>query len=100
MSETLDEATPRIEVNYAERIPNNVDLASDRRLQRAMEKWQPDFLDWWNSMGPDGFQAAEVYLRTAVGADPKGWAVFDYVKMPDYRWGILLAAKEEGPPCF
>ena len=96
MSETLDQATPRIEVNYAERIPNNVDLASDRRLQRAMEKWQPDFLDWWNSMGPDGFQAAEVYLRTAVGADPKGWAVFDYVKMPDYRWGILLAAKEEG----
>jgi len=90
----METTTPTVEVNYAERIPNNVDLASDRRLQRAMEKWQPDFLDWWNSMGPDGFQQADVYLRTAVGADPNGWAVFDYVKMPDYRWGILLAAQE------
>jgi hypothetical protein len=24
-----------------------------------------------------------------------GWAKFDYVKMPDYRWGILLAPQEE-----
>ena len=96
MNETIPEAPPRVEVNYADRIPNNVDLASDRRLQRAMERWQPDFLEWWRNMGPDGFQEADVYLRTAVGADPKGWAVFDYVKMPDYRWGILLAAKEEG----
>ena len=28
--------------------------------------------------------------------DPKGWAKFDYVRMPEYRWGILLAAPEEG----
>jgi benzoyl-CoA 2,3-dioxygenase component B len=28
--------------------------------------------------------------------DPKGWAKFDYVKMPDYRWGILLAPQQEG----
>ncbi len=96
MAEQHEERTPKVEVNYADRIPNNVDLASDRKLQKAMEKWQPEFIEWWKSMGPDGFQDAEVYLRTAVGADPKGWAVFDYVKMPDYRWGILLAAKEEG----
>ncbi|WP_428633350.1 benzoyl-CoA 2,3-epoxidase subunit BoxB [Sedimenticola sp.] len=96
MSEQTVEMSPTIEVNYADKIPNNVNLSEDRRLQRAMEKWQPEFIDWWKSMGPDGFQEAEVYLRTAVGADPKGWAVFDYVKMPEYRWGILLASKEEG----
>jgi benzoyl-CoA 2,3-dioxygenase component B len=42
-------------------------------------------------MGPNGFQESMVYLRTAVSVDAKGWAKFDYVKMPDYRWGILLA---------
>ena len=47
-------------------------------------------------MGPEGFQESLVYLRTAVSVDPKGWAKFDYVKMPDYRWGILLAPQDEG----
>jgi benzoyl-CoA 2,3-dioxygenase component B len=74
-----------------ERIPNNVDLASDRRLQRALEAWQPSFLDWWKQMGPDGFQEDLVYLRTAVSVEPDGWANFSYVKMPEYRWGIFLA---------
>jgi benzoyl-CoA 2,3-dioxygenase component B len=41
--------------------------------------------------GPDGFQAAEIYLRTAVGVDQEGWAKFGFVRMPEYRWGILLA---------
>ncbi len=74
-----------------DRIPNNVDLASDRRLQRALEGWQPSFLDWWKDMGPHGFQEDQVYLRTAVSVEPDGWANFDWVKMPDYRWGIFLA---------
>ncbi|GAB4513796.1 MAG: benzoyl-CoA 2,3-epoxidase subunit BoxB [Haliangiales bacterium] len=77
-----------------EKIPNNVDLSSDRRLQRALEKWQPKFLDWWMDMGPDGFQADNIYLRTAVSVEAKGWAHFDYVKMPDYRWGIFLEPKQ------
>ena len=47
-------------------------------------------------MGPVGYQQSEVYLRTAVGVDPAGWAKFGYVKMPSYRWGILLAPKVEG----
>ena len=38
--------------DYAEKIPNNVGLAEDRRLQRALESWQPDFLSWWETMGP------------------------------------------------
>src|SRR5499427_4260712 len=74
-----------------ERIPNNVNLAEDKRLQRALEQWQPNFLQWWMEMGPSGFQAHQVYLRTAVSVNADGWAHFDFVKMPDYRWGIFLA---------
>ncbi|MEB2351061.1 MAG: benzoyl-CoA 2,3-epoxidase subunit BoxB [Burkholderiaceae bacterium] len=77
-------------VNYSEKIPNNVNLAEDRTLQRALEHWQPGFLNWWQDMGPDGSTAYDVYLRTAVSVDPSGWAQFGYVKMPDYRWGIFL----------
>jgi len=81
-------------IDYTEKIPNNVDLAGDRALQRALEQWQPNFLRWWGDMGPEGAQAFDVYLRTAVSVDPSGWAHFDYVKMPDYRWGIFLTAPE------
>jgi benzoyl-CoA 2,3-epoxidase subunit B len=77
-----------------EKIPNNVDLSSDRRLQRALEAWQPRFIDWWKEMGPVGFQARDVYLRTAVSVEAGGWAHFDFVKMPDYRWGIFLEPKD------
>jgi len=78
-------------IDYSERIPNNVDLANDRTLQRALEHWQPRFLDWWREMGPHDFAAADVYLRTAVGVDAQGWASYGAVKMPEYRWGIFLA---------
>ena len=84
-----------VNVDYSSTIPNNVGLASDRRILRALEGWHPGYLDWWLDMGPEGFQEALVYLRTAVSVDPKGWAKFDYVRMPDYRWGILLAPAEE-----
>ena len=77
-------------INYSEKIPNNVNLAEDRTLQRALEQWQPNFLGWWDDMGPDGSQNFDVYLRTAVSVDPQGWAQFGHVKMPDYRWGIFL----------
>jgi len=85
-----------VEVNYDDRIPNNVALSSDKQLQRALETWRPKYLDWWNDMGPEGFQESSVYLRTAVGVDPSGWAKFGFVKMPEYRWGVLLAPKIEG----
>ncbi len=78
-------------IDYSERIPNNVNLANDRTLQRALEHWQPKFLDWWQEMGPHDFARADVYLRTAVGVDAQGWASYGEVKMPDYRWGIFLA---------
>ncbi|MEM6925378.1 MAG: benzoyl-CoA 2,3-epoxidase subunit BoxB [Myxococcota bacterium] len=82
-------------IDYNERIPNNVGLSDNRRLQRALEKWQPAYLDWWRQMGPEGWQEKDVYLRTAVSVDKGGWAHFDYVQMPEYRWGIFLADAEE-----
>ena len=90
-----------VAVSYDEAIPNNVGLSSDGQVKRALETWRPNYLDWWNDMGPDGYQESEVYLRTAVGVDPAGWAKFGYVKMPTYRWGVLLAPKVEGRsiPC-
>ncbi len=83
-------------VDLQAKIPNNVNLAGDKKLQRALEQWQPAFIDWWKEMGPEGFQAHDVYLRTAIDVGADGWAHFDYVKMPDYRWGIFLSPKEEG----
>ena len=77
-------------INYSDKIPNNVDLGGDRTLQRALEQWQPNFLNWWGDVGPEGSSNFDVYLRTAVSVDPQGWAQFGHVKMPDYRWGIFL----------
>ena len=76
--------------DYAEKIPNNVSLADDRRLQRALESWQPNFLTWWETMGP-ALPTQDVYLRTAVNVGREGWAQFGHVPMRDYRWGIFLA---------
>lgn len=85
-------------MSLTDSIPNNVDLGSDKKLLRALEKWQPDFIKWWVEMGPEGFQGDEIYLRTATSVDPKGWAHYEYVKMPDYRWGIFLTPREEARP--
>jgi len=78
-------------IDYKERIPNNVGLADDPTLQRALEHWQPHFLDWWRELGPSSFHGADVYLRTATSVDAKGWATYGTTKMPEYRWGIFLA---------
>ena len=77
-------------INYSEKIPNNVNLGEDRTLQRALEGWQPNFINWWDDVGPEGSTNYDVYLRTAVSVDPNGWAQFGHVKMRDYRWGIFL----------
>ena len=80
----------------AERIPNNVDLHLNKRLQRALEHWQPAYIQWWHDMGPQGFQHYhQVYVRTAISVDAAGWAHFEYVRLPEYRWGIFLADRVE-----
>jgi benzoyl-CoA 2,3-dioxygenase component B len=81
-------------VDYESKIPNNVDLSSDKRLQRALEHWLPKYLDWWHEMGPTDYEDKPVYLRTAVSVDADGWAQFGHVRMPEYRWGIFLAEPE------
>ncbi|MCH2555334.1 MAG: benzoyl-CoA 2,3-epoxidase subunit BoxB [SAR116 cluster bacterium] len=82
-------------VSYDTKIPNNVNLSSDRRVLKALEKWHPGYIDWWTKLIPQQFQDAKVYLRTAIGVETGGWAKFDYVKMPEYRWGILIAPQVE-----
>jgi len=84
-----------INVSYDTQIPNNVGLSSDKRVLKALEKWHPGYINWWNDLIPRQFQESLVYLRTAISVDPKGWAKFDYVRMPEYRWGILLAPQVE-----
>ena len=88
-----------INVSYDTQIPNNVGLSQDRKVLKALQKWHPGYIDWWNKLIPQNFQDSMVYLRTAVSVDPKGWAKFDYVKMPEYRWGMSIASarKVEGP---
>jgi benzoyl-CoA 2,3-dioxygenase component B len=85
-----------VNVDYDGLIPNNVELNRDARVKKALEKWHPGYIDWWHDMGPQSFPQSLVYLRTAVSVDPKGWAKFDYVRMPEYKWGILLAPQVEG----
>jgi benzoyl-CoA 2,3-epoxidase subunit B len=81
--------------DYTERIPNNVGLHEDRRLQRALESWQPNFLSWWDRMGPT-LPTRDVYLRTAVTVGREGWAQWGFVPMREYRWGVFLAEREPG----
>src|SRR5437764_12201030 len=83
--------------DYGEKIPNNVALHEDRRLQRALESWQPNFLTWWQTMGPT-LPTQDVYLRTAVNVGRDGWAQFGHVPMPEYRRGIFLAERAPGRP--
>ena len=80
----------RPKIDFDAKIPNNVDLAGDRKLQRALERWQPNFLDWWGDMGP-AVDTKDVFLRTAVDVGREGWAHFDHVPMNEYRWGVFLA---------
>ena len=39
-------------IDYASKIPNNVNLDQNKTLQRALEGWQPKYLEWWKEMGP------------------------------------------------
>ena len=50
-------------INYSEKIPNNVNLSEDRTLQRALEQWQPNFINWWDDMGP---RAPKTWTCTCV----------------------------------
>jgi benzoyl-CoA 2,3-dioxygenase component B len=84
---TMSHAT----VDLNAKIPNNVGLADDPKVRRALEHWQPKYLSWWREMGPSDFAGRDVWLRTAIDVGADGWANWDYVKMPEYRWGVFLS---------
>src|SRR5205823_525161 len=84
-------------IDYAERIPNNVNLIENRRLQRALEEWQPKFLEWWRDMGPHGFQANAGTLRHGVSVESRGWAQFGCVTMTAYRCWFFLPEPSPDP---
>ena len=73
-------------INYNERIPNNVNLSDNRRLQRALEAWQPKFLDWWKELGPEGI--APVCLLSGRDLIQLGF-------QPSPQFTIILDAVEE-----
>ncbi len=84
-------------INYSRRFPTTSTSPTTARCSARSSSGSPNFLDWWGDMGPEGSHGYDVYLRTAVSVDPGGWAHFDYVKMPDYRWGIFLDAGRQRP---
>jgi hypothetical protein len=75
--------------DYTEKIPTNVDLREDRRLRRVLESWPPNFLSWWQTIGPM-LPTQAVYLRIAVhvGLTPPRNGInrqpfdHDYVRLP------------------
>ena len=41
-------------------IPNNVGLSDDRKVLKALEKWHPGYINWWNDLIPQNFQDSMV----------------------------------------
>ena len=86
------------QVDYDGLIPNNVGLGrGPRACKRALEKLAPRLYRLVERHGAGRLPGH----RSSICAPPsasirKGWAKFDYVKMPEYRWGILLAPQDEG----
>ena len=54
-------------VDLTAKIPNNVALHEDKKLQRALEKWQPEYIEWWQEMGPSDFADDLIYLHRQSG---------------------------------
>ena len=51
-------------VEYDTIIPNNVGLASDKKVLKALERWHPGYINWWQDLGPVGFQKSLVYPKS------------------------------------
>src|ERR1700760_2947639 len=81
--------------DYTEKIPNNVSLHEDRRLQRALESWQPNFLNWWQTMGPTP-PTQDAARRAAISVAGAGGARSGQVAMRESRGGIFWAERDPG----
>ena len=85
-------------IDYSEKIPNNVDLAGDRKLQRALESWQPNFITWWKTMGP-AVPTEDVYLRTAVAVGREVDVVGDLLGVVDRHFTPACGRSRPCGPC-
>ena len=56
-------------IDYQQRIPNNVDLAGDKTLQRALEHWQPELEATWRALPTNERRVA---VALAHGLAPLG----------------------------
>ena len=73
-------------------IPNNVHLADDNRACSARSSiGSPASSTGGARWGRAGSRTTTSICAPPSRVDREGWAHFDYVKMPDYRWGIFLA---------
>ena len=80
------------------KIPNNVDLVERQApAARARGSGSRTSSTGGRRWARRASRSDDVYLRTAISVDADGWAHFDYVKMPDYRWGIFLGRPDAGP---
>ena len=63
-------------IDYSQKIPNNVNLADDRTLQRALEQWQPNFIHWWDDVGPGRLEQARRLPAHGDERRPAGLGAF------------------------
>ena len=81
------------DINYDEKIPNNVDLSTRQaRCSARSSSGSRASSTGGRRSGPTVFQNNDIYLRTATSRRrARAGPHFGNVKMPDYRWGIFLA---------
>ena len=82
-------------IDYAEKIPNNVNIANDKTLQRALEHWQPSFINWSKRKRGSVQRITEtlplaVYAQLDVNLDS---AVAVGILLLAISGGVLLVAK-------
>ena len=46
----------------SEKIPNNIGLTGDAKLQKALESWQPDYIKWWREIGPEAVRSLDLEI--------------------------------------
>ena len=71
-----------------------------RRLQRALEHWQPAFLNWWNDTGPADSSTLDVYLRTAISVGRRRLGQLRLREDAGLSLGNFSGAARRGPARF
>ena len=89
-----------LDINHRAAIPNNVGIEDGSALARTLAGFKTDYMKWWRECGPQGFDAAQCYLRLPVAADSRGWADYQYVKLEDFRWGVFQAERAPEKPAL